>query len=103
MEKFGRFMMNALIVCYAIFTYSIVLKQLWLWFIVPTFGMAPISFFAMYGLMLFARLMIFRLSMADIAFDEEYSFKEKTIVSLSAATFVPLMAFVFGWIAKSLM
>ena len=74
-----------------------VLSKLWLWFIVSTFGAAPLGIAQSIGL---ALVVSFLTHQADSYEDKEKSANAKIAQAVAITFLSPAMALLIGWIVK---
>ena|ERR1019366_2886485 len=86
------FLLGIIAVMVRLFT----LTKLWLWFIVPTFHVQPISLTMAYGLTLFLGLIAYPL-MAGLPRKEEPTSKEAQAVVGIVGVGIPLLSLAIGW------
>ncbi len=73
------------------------LSKLWLWFIVSTFGAAPLGIAQSIGLALVVSFLTHQLDSYE---DKEKSVTEKLVAAIIITFLSPAMALLFGWIVK---
>lgn len=97
MENFGKFCLFILLMFLAATLSGLVISKLWLWFVVPTFGLVPITIVQSIGLSLLVG--IFKGVKSS---GKDDSFKEIVEKSLTGMITI-LMLFGIGWIVSLFM
>lgn len=75
------------------------LSKLWAWFLVPAFGVPPLSIPAAIGLALVVSYMTYQ----DTNADEDKDTKERVIKGALTLALKPAMALGFGWVVAQWM
>jgi len=81
---------------YAVFAYGFVLMKLWGWFVVPTFGVAPISWVVGGGIMLLVRLLTLPEPKNDKA--EVKKPLSEHLMFLLGTMLIPWYSLLVGWL-----
>lgn len=79
----------------AYFGYAIAV--LWGWFVVPTFGLTPLSIPVAYGISILARMCIFDATITRVGQDDKIP--EVIIKSITFGIMIPSFALGFGYVA----
>jgi len=83
----------------SVLLYSYVLTKLWLWFLVPTFGLPPIGMAQGYGLALIAAMLTHQQLTQSSKEDEDSPKLLKILHPLFLLYGRPLFTLLFGWVA----
>lgn len=73
MKKLGLFVFNIITSLAIIIFRGFVITKLWSWFVIPQFGLSPLSVSMATGLALLITLLTFSISIADIKAIQEYA------------------------------
>lgn len=96
MEAFGKFAFTIILRTAGAFCRGWAGRLLWLWFVVPQFHLAPLSWVTAYGLCLVCAILV----STPVPEYEDDSYKARVSRSLAYGVFAPLMILGVGWLIK---
>ena len=98
MKTFFKVLLGLAAIPLAWIVYAYVLATLWDWFIVPEFGVKPLSYVAALGIALIVGLLTRDTESANIK--AEYKEKKTLLEAVLFAVMYPLMILTMGWLIK---